>query len=496
MSQSTNDKADQQPTYVLGRVQERNFIGRIPRRTAIAAAPGIAWFVLMMLFNQVKLGVIGTVIFAVITAITHFQDDGRSLVTIVRLRAEKAFRRLTGEDAGLTGPESRVAGGHYRLPGTLATTEMIESTDTHGYDYGIIVNFEERTATVVVSGGLTGGVLLTDEERDRRTAMWGRCEALWAQRPEMLSVVCVSHTRPSTGALAVREVGTLVNEKAHPLAVKLQREKAEVLHNGVQELSWHAAFTISVSMAHRGDYKFVEQLNYSLPSLYNPLAFAGYDQPKPMSAAQITARAHEMCVPDAEGDLEQIAVAGQHHGLGWRDAGPGVTVENGDHYFHDGARSRVWEMVEAPSATFEEGHLEPLVAPHSRVTRKTVVTVYRPYAPGVGKKMSDSEHKDAMVGVNNGKGIRSAEAELRLESTEATRQALARGAKLGRRAMYVMATAVEKEDLTAIEADIEDMGAECQVRFRRMDQMHDAGFQYCLGMGALPFAKDSLNRTT
>ena len=130
MSQSTNEKQDQQPTYVLGRIQERNFIGRIPRRTAIAAAPGIGWFVLMMLFNQVKLGVIGALVFAVITAITHFQDDGRSLVTIVRLRAEKAFRRLTGEDAGLTGPESRVAGGHYRMPGTLATTEMIESTDT------------------------------------------------------------------------------------------------------------------------------------------------------------------------------------------------------------------------------------------------------------------------------------------------------------------------------------------------------------------------------
>lgn len=149
-------------------------------------------------------------------------------------------------------------------------------------------------------------------------------------------------------------------------------------------------------------------------------------------------------------------------------------------------------MREGPKATFEQNHLAPLLRPHDRVLRKKVALVFRPYAPGEAQNLVDAEHKDAMVGVNNGKGIKSADAQLRLEATEAARQALARGAQYGRRSLYVSATAMPDEDRRAITADIKAMAAQCSIKLTPMDRMTDAAFVFSCGLGALPFGKTGL----
>lgn len=473
-------------TYTLGRKSERNFIGRIPQRTAAVIGVGVAMFIVAMFTGNMKFAMIVVASTAIVGVLVHYQPGGRSLPTRARMRLEARWRATTGEDTFLSGPESRIPGGQFRLPGPLSATEMIETTDAAGRDYGIIVNPLKKTATVLLSGQLTGDVLRSIEEQDMRTAQWGRCEALWAQNPNLESVVSVVSTRPATGMLVAREVDTIVAEDA-PQAVKdIMYQKASVLHQGVQEMDFHIAFTINVPMAHRADYAFAEQLSYLVPELYRPLAWAAVDS-RPMNADEITATVHRMFNPASEADFEQLRVQRAGHGMAWRDAGPATAVALADSYYHDGAYSMSWEMTEGPKATFEQGHLAPLLRPHDRILRKNVAMVFRPYAPGEAQTLVDAEFKDAMVGVNNGKGIKSADAQIRLEDTEKARQALARGAGYGRRSLYVSATALPDEDRKAIDTDIHSLASQCSLRLRRCDRMTDAGFVFSCGLGALPF---------
>ncbi|MGP9725371.1 SCO6880 family protein [Corynebacterium sp. AOP40-9SA-29] len=478
-------------TYTLGRKSERNFIGRLPARTAIVLGSGLVLFLPSMFLGQIKFAVLTLVITAGVAALVHFKPGGRSLPERTRIRVESRWRSSTGEDTFLSGPDSKIPGGQYRLPGALSATEMIETTDAVGRTYGIIVNPLDKTATVLLTGQLTGDVLRSVEEQDMRIAQWGRCEALWSQNTELESVVSVVDTRPATGMLVAREVDTIIDKDAPAPARDIMYEKAAVLHQGVQELDFHAAFTVKVPMSHRQDYSFAEQLSYQVPEFYRPLAWAGIDA-RPMTSDEISATAHSYFTPGSEADFEQLRVQHHGHGMAWRDAGPSTAAALQQWYFHDGAYSRTWEMREGPKATFEQNHLAPLLRPHDRVLRKKVALVFRPYAPGEAQNLVDAEHKDAMVGVNNGKGIKSADAQLRLEATEAARQALARGAQYGRRSLYVSATAMPDEDRRAITADIKAMAAQCSIKLTPMDRMTDAAFVFSCGLGALPFGKTGL----
>lgn len=485
----TTAPARETTTYTLGRRRERNFIGRIPQRTAVVGFIGLMVFVVSMMAQQVRFGLASVVVTALVGALVHIQRDGRSFTVAARLMVDDLWRRVTGESVYLSGPESRVPGGQRRAPGLLAGTELLEDVDANGYSYGIIVNPAEKQVTVKLTGQLSGDVLRSEEEDELTTAQWGACEAQWAHNRNLLVVVARHSTRPSTGMLARREVDILVSDAAPPLAREIQYARAQRLHYGGQDRDFELAFTLKVPMSHSRDRRFLEQLRYEIRAFYGgALPWAGIEA-RPMTAEEITASAHMAFNPAAEHDFEQLHIAGRAHDLPWSDIGPAVAKAPARGYFHDGVWSRTWEMVTAPPATFENKHLAPLLAHHSRIVRKTVCLVYRPFAPGVAHTLVEAEHKDAMVGVNDGKNIKSVEAELRLESTSASRKALAKGAGYGRRSLYVCATWLPGEDDRAIDGDVEALGNQINVRWREMKRMQDSAFTYCMAVGALPFTK-------
>jgi len=476
-------------TYTLGRKRERNFIGRIPVRTTIVGFVGLMVFVVSMLAQQVRFAVVAVLVTAVVGALVHFHRDGRSFVTSGRLMLASGWRRITGEDLYLSGPESRVPGGQRRAPGMLAGTELLEDVDANGYPFGVIVNAAEKQVTVKLSGQLSGEVLRSAEEDEATTAQWGTCEAQWAHNRNLLVVVARHCTRPSTGMLALREVETLDAPEAPERARQIQFERARRLQAGGQDYEFEIAFTLKVSMSHARDHRFLDQLRYEVIDFYGgALPWAGIEA-RPMTAAEMVASTHKAFNPAAEEDFEELAIKGQDHGLPWSDAGPGVAKATTRGYFHDGTWSRTWEMVSAPPATFEDKHLRPLLAQHSRIMRKTVCLVYRPFPPGTAHSLVEAEHRDAMVGVNDGKTIKSVDAELRLEGTTASRKALAKGAGYGRRSMYVSATWLPGEDARAIDSDVEALANQLNIRIREMRRMQDSAFAFCLAAGAVPFGK-------
>lgn len=486
---STEQLNSETTTFTLGRKRERNFVGRIPQRTARVILVGVLVFVIAMMAQQVIFALVSVLVSGVVGALVHFQRDGRSIVASVKIRVQDGWRQFTGESQYLSGPESRVAGGQHRLPGMLAATDTVEAIDANGYPFGVIVNPIEKTATVKLTGQLTGDVLRSEDEDLAAAAEWGRCEAQWAHNTNLLVVVARETTRPATGQLARREVDTIVSPDAPELSVRIQYQRAEQLHAGGQDREFEIAFTLSVPMEHSRDYSFLDQLQYEiLPFYRGALPWAGIEA-RPMTEEEVIASSRVAVAPASEPDFEQLSVEGTPHELPWNEVGPTAAFAGTKEYFHDGVWSRCWEMVAAPPATFENKHLAPLLAHHDRIVRKTVCMVYRPFPPGVAHTLVEAEHKDAMVGVNDGKNIKSVEAELRLESTTASRKALAKGAGYGRRSLYVMATRLPGEDYAAIEKDIEALANQINVRLRPMDRMQDSGFSFCLAAGATAFEK-------
>ncbi|MGI9588478.1 MAG: SCO6880 family protein [Dietzia maris] len=476
-------------TYTLGRKRERNFIGRIPVRTAVVGFAGLMAFVVAMLAQQVRFALVAALLAVLVGALVHFHRDGRSFVTSGRLVAAHVWRRITGENLYLSGPESRVPGGQRRAPGLLAGTELLEDVDANGYRFGVIVNPAAQQVTVKLTGQLSGDVLRSVSEAEATTAQWGTCEAQWAHNRNLLAVVARHTTRPSTGMLALREVETLDSPEAPGLAREIQFERARMLQSGGQDYEFELAFTLKVSVSHSRDRRFLDQLRYEVGAFYRgPLPWAGI-KARPMTADEIVASTHKAFNPAAEEDFEELHIKGVPHHLPWSDAGPAVAKATARGYFHDGTWSRTWEMVSAPPATFENKHLRPLLEQHSRITRKTVCLVYRPFPPGVAHSLVEAEHRDAMVGVNDGKTIKSVDAELRLEGTTASRKALAKGAGYGRRSMYVSVTWLPGEDDRAIDGDVEALANQLNIRVREMRLMQDSAFSFCLGAGALPFGR-------
>lgn len=474
-------------TYTLGRKRERNFIGRIPTRTALVGLVGLLAFVVSMLAQQVRFAMASALVAVLVGALVHFHRDGRSFVTAGRLIVSHLWRRMTGETLYLSGPESRVPGGQRRAPGLLASTEVVEDIDANGYRYGVIVNPADKQVTVKLTGQLSGDVLRSAEEEESTTAQWGTCEAQWAHNRNLLVVVARHSTRPSTGMLALREVETLDAPEAPQLARQIQRDRATRLQSGGQDYEFEIAFTLKASMSHVRDHRFLDQLRYEIVAFYSgALPWAGIEA-RPMTAEEIVASTHKAFNPAAEEDFEELSIKGQRHDLPWSDVGPAVAKATTRGYFHDGTWSRTWEMVAAPPATFENKHLRPLLAQHSRIVRKSVCLVYRPFPPGTAHSLVEAEHRDAMVGVNDGKTIKSVDAELRLEGTTASRKALAKGAGYGRRSMYVSATWLPGQDDRAIDTDIDALANQLNVRLREMKRMHDSAFAFCLAAGALPF---------
>ena len=210
-----------------------------------------------------------------------------------------------------------------------------------------------------------------------------------------------------------------------------------------------------------------------------------------MTADETIARVHQFYNPPTEPDFEELDVMGVSHGMAWEDAGPGYARAGRQVYEHEGCKSVTWEMRDAPRATFEDGLLRGLLAPHERIERKRVALVYRPFEAGKGVSRVEGEHRDAMVAANSAKSIRSANAELRLEHTEAARQAQARGAQLGKYSLFVTATVTDENDLDRVEHDVVQLGSGASVRLHKMARQQDTGFMTTCGVGQVPWQNET-----
>ncbi|MCQ9334506.1 hypothetical protein NQ042_10560 [Corynebacterium phoceense] len=479
------------PVYALGQPSRRTGIGGFSMKTTIVLGAGFIGFLACQLGGVQKIGFMVILPITVVLALlVSINVGGRSVAQGAEMMFQDWRRRVKGDNIYISGPSSRFAGGRYRLPGSLARTELLEGRDAVGRDFGVIFDRHRREATVLLDCQLSGQTAMTQQERNDITANWGRWLAGLSLSGDVVSAVFVINSRPDTGELVAKEVEATVHDDAPEVAKRIMREASDELSVGIPETESHVAVTLKVSISEPDDTSFLQLLGTRLPGLYEDLTWSGI-QATPMSGDEVCARAHKFFNPASEGDFEELAVTGQPHDLAWYDVGPAFAEVRKNTYRHDGVASVTWEMASAPRSTFEDTLLGNLIAPHARIDRKRVALVYRPFEAGSGASRVEAEHRDAMVAANSSKKIRSAAAEMRLEHTEAARRAQARGAQLGRYSLFVTATTNDEQVLDRIRHDVKQLGAQANLRLREMSRQQDAGFITSCGLGQIPWTKES-----
>lgn len=485
-------REQEHPTYTLGQPATRTGLGGLSRTTTNVLFAGMVVFIILSMLGASKAAFfVALPLTAIVALVTMIKRGGRNIADMVQILIQDLLRNRAGENEYVSGGFSTVAGGTHRLPGLLAATRLVEAEDLQGRPFAMIIDDNYAEATVVLDAQLSGQSAVTQSERNVLTAGWGQWLASLSLPGDIRSASVTVATRPSSGELVREEVSRLVSPDAPALARQIMTEAADQLSAGLPELSAHIAITIKVPREHLRDDQFVEMINVRLSSLTEPLAWAGI-LARPMDREALVARVHGAYNPASEADFEQISVRGLKHGMQWEDAGPQQAVADRTSYAHDGVVSRTWEMTQAPRASFEDRILTRLLAPHPRLTRKRVTLIYRPYEASAGARLVEAEHQDALVAANSGRGAVSARAEVRLEMTQASRRAQARGAQLGRYSMFVTTTVDDKSQLQAANQDINQLAATSSITLRPASRQQDTAFAAALGMGQAPWRRTSL----
>lgn len=480
--------------YSLGQPPARTGLGGFSMKATVIIAVGFLAFLFLQLLGFGKFGLLVVLpLTAIAAAVVSVKFGGRSIAETIQIVWQARMRASKKEHFYVSGPSSRIPGGHYQLPGLLARTELVSAIDADGQEFVVVLDRPRREATVLLSCQMTGQIAMTQQERNTQTAEWSRFLASLSHYGDVESAVVVVSTRPGSGSLIHKEVASVISPDAPALARTIMQEAAQTISTGIPEVDTHLAMTIRVEGEALSDESYLSQLANRIPAWCEALSWAGVIA-EPMNENDAVARIHAFYDPASEADFEELSVANVDHGIQWENAGPASAVAEKTRYKHDGCVSVSWEMREAPKATFEDMLLRDLIAPHDRIPRKRVALVYRPYEAGSGTSRVEAEHRDAMVAANSSKKITSAKAEMRLEHTEAARRAQARGAQLGRYSMFVTATTDEEKEVPRMIHEVEHLGAGASIKLKITKYQQDAIFQVSTGMGQLPWNKSTTSK--
>lgn len=479
------------PNYSLGQPSRRTGIGGFSMKATAVLGAGFIGYLLLNIMGLAKVGLLVVVPASIVVAfVISVKWSGRTLAQHVQIRLQDRKRHRRGEDEYVSGPLSRVPGGRHRLPGLLARTEVVVGVNALGDEFAVILDRRLREATVVFDCQLSGQTAMMQEERNAMTSSWGRWLAGLSLSGDVLAASVSVAVVPGSGELVRREVDKIVDPAAPWIARAVMEDAAELLSPGLPEVHAHVAVTVKLDLEGLADDAFLVNLATRVPTWAEDLSWAGM-MATPMDEAALVARVHQAFNPAAETDFERMAAMGVPHGLSWWDAGPSWAQTLQDRYVHEGVSSVTWEMGEAPRSTFEDHLLTSVTAPHNRVMRKRVTLVYRPFSAGQGAKRVEAEHRDALTAINSSRKVGSASSAMRVEHTNAARVAQARGAQLGRYSLFVTATVDDVSLLPRVVHDVEQLGAGSSLRLRPVKRQQDAGFAVGLGVGVLPWTRES-----
>lgn len=480
--------------YTLGQSSKRTGMFGLPLRATIVA--GIGYIATLLVFMQstfttgLTVGAMTTIY--LIPALLRFGN--RTLYEVAQMRIQFWRAKLKGHTAYRSGPHSSVPGGRFRLPGFLARTELHVGLDMAGNWFGMIRDPGQNQYTVMMHCSPRGAEPWTLDDRNIMTREWGAWLSELSLSGDVVGATATVETVPSTGYDLKQSVLQDVDESAPGLARRIQAESvAQFTRNQADIRGWASVtFKATTTVARKDPEAMATDLGQRLPGLYEQLQHAGVSA-RPMGPGDIVGLAMSGWRPEVNDTVVAAEIDGEDLGVEWADAGPASANTEWDHYRHSEYTSRTFEMGLAPAAAFTDTVLRPLLAPHADVPRKRVTLVYRPFPAGDAVKMVENEHRDALNAVNSSRKVVGANAQLRLEQTEASRQSLARGGQLGRYSLLATLTVADTEQLSAVSAVLTQLGNRSQVGLHPTNGQQDAAFAAAMGLGVFLDQKSSIS---
>lgn len=481
--------------YTLGEKSQRTGMFGLPMRATIIA--GVAFIVAMLVLMQGGLAA-GALIALIATTYlvpAVMRIGNRTLYEVAQMRLQFWRAQASGATIYRSGPNSRVPGGRYRLPGALAKTELHVGRDVAGNDFALIRDRALNQYTVLMDAASRGQEPLTVPDRNSMTAEWGAWLAELSLNDDVIAATVTVESYPTTGQDLMAAVRNSVVESTPEIARRIQAESAVQFARGkLVTRSWIAVtFKAATAMQRRDPEAMATDLGFRLPGLYQRLDYAGVSA-TPMSPEDAVGLAMRCYRPDLEETINTARLAGESLGVDWDDAGPSAAMARWNSYRHEDWVSRTFEMAAPPAAAFPDHILRPLLEPKADIPRKRVSLIYRPIPAGDGVKQVEKEHNDAANAANKTRSIGKASAGLRLERTDAARQALARGGQLGEYSLLTTITLRDPELLDQGAAIVGQLGNRSQLRLHSANGQQDAAFAAGLGLGVLLDQKSTISQ--
>src|SRR5699024_2006756 len=163
---TTSGEASDLRLYTLGERSQRTGMFGLPLRATLIA--GGAFIVAMLVLMQ---GGLGPGALIALLAVAYLAPaivriGNRTLYEVAQMR----FQFWRAEKAGSTiyrsGPNSRIPGGRYRLPGALAKTELHVGRDVAGNDFAMVRDQALNQYTVLLDASSRGQEPLTVTDRN------------------------------------------------------------------------------------------------------------------------------------------------------------------------------------------------------------------------------------------------------------------------------------------------------------------------------------------
>ncbi|MEZ2122980.1 SCO6880 family protein [Corynebacterium sp. CCM 9203] len=402
----------------------------------------------------------------------------------IMMRFFAAGRR--GEHTYRAGRFSRVPGGSYRLPGIASRLELY-STPTPGLgDFALGHDKRKGFYTMWLRCFPSGGEAIEQHDIDFMVSQWGAFLTDCCSIADLIQVAVTHESRPESGLRLQSEAQRISAGGDVELARHIVHEAAAILPPVSARLDSRVALTFKASTAETRKDPSAAAVEFArfLPQLMTRLAQAGVTSTL-MTPSEVCGFVHAAYDPESEALIEQAVLDETDHGFTWSNAGPQSAVETRNDYVHDGYRSSVFEMQDAPAGVVSEMVLKPLIAIDGNIPRKRVTMVFRPHSSSEAIAISDDDFRNTLFKARARGGIGSVSDDLAATAAGQTRQEIANGYGLVRFGVYATVTHIDGDgsELARQESVIQQRARQCGVLLRRCRHWQAAAFAGGLGIG-------------
>jgi hypothetical protein len=417
------------------------------------------------------------------------KKQGRSFYARRVLVGMHRAKTRQGNHLYLPGPAGKVPTGAFTLPGLMAQSTLDDHRDGFGTTFGLIEVPSIGHYTVVIEAFPDGDALVDQDRIDSQVAHWGAWLAQLGVDEGIIGASVTVESAPDSGVRLTRMVESNLDDNASGFATGVAKQLAKELATGSPVITTRIAITFSGREIDgggrdRGRAAMAEEIGNRLPVLLSSLWETGAGTAVRACTAQdivdFTRTAYD---PTVSTQIEQARADGGT-GLTWNDAGPSYAEDLIDHYRHDRAVSKTWQMYQAPKGLFYSTALRRLVEPTKGVLRKRVTILYRPIPAGRATETVENEINNARWTASQ-KNRPSAQQVTRLAYANQAAKEEATGAGLVRFGVLVTATVASSDEFPRLSKVIPSLGNQARLRLREALGNQAVAFQAALPLGVV-----------